>query len=126
GRAALALSAGPPRRGETGPPRVFPPGVGVGVPAYNERAGIVAAVRSLAISNYPVFEVVVVDDGSTDGTAELAASLAFPNVRVLRRPNGGKPAASNTGVTAAVHDVLVLVDGDTIFEAGALREVGRP
>jgi len=122
----LMLFARRHRRRPNSPPLRYLPPVSVVVPAYNERAGIVAAVRSLAISNYPVFEVVVVDDGSTDGTAELAASLAFPNVRVLRRPNGGKPAALNTGIAAAVHDVLVLVDGDTIFEAGTLRELVAP
>jgi cellulose synthase/poly-beta-1,6-N-acetylglucosamine synthase-like glycosyltransferase/peptidoglycan/xylan/chitin deacetylase (PgdA/CDA1 family) len=102
------------------------PPVSVVVPAYNERAGIVAALRSLAASQYPVFEVIVVDDGSTDGTAELAEWLALPNVRVVRRPNGGKPAALNTGITTALHDLLVLVDGDTLFEAGTLRELIAP
>jgi cellulose synthase/poly-beta-1,6-N-acetylglucosamine synthase-like glycosyltransferase len=102
------------------------PPVSIVVPAYNERVGIVAAVRSLAASHYPVFEVIVVDDGSTDGTAELAGALALPNVRVIRRPNGGKPAALNTGIAAALHEVLVLVDADTVFEAETLRELVAP
>jgi cellulose synthase/poly-beta-1,6-N-acetylglucosamine synthase-like glycosyltransferase/peptidoglycan/xylan/chitin deacetylase (PgdA/CDA1 family) len=121
----LVLFARRHRRRDHQPLRYLPP-VSIVVPAYNERVGIVAAVRSLAASYYPVFEVVVVDDGSTDGTAEVAESLAFPNVRVVRRPNGGKPAALNTGIAAAVHDLLVLVDGDTVFEAETLRELVAP
>jgi cellulose synthase/poly-beta-1,6-N-acetylglucosamine synthase-like glycosyltransferase/peptidoglycan/xylan/chitin deacetylase (PgdA/CDA1 family) len=122
----LVLFARRHRRRDRQPPLRYLPPVSVMVPAYNERAGIVAAVHSLAASHYPVFEVVVVDDGSTDGTAELVESLALPNVRVIRRPNGGKPAALNTGIAAALHDVLVLVDGDTVFEPGTLLQLVTP
>ena len=124
--AVLMLFARRHRRRAPQPPLRYLPPVSVVVPAYNERAGIVAAVYSLAASHYPVLEVVVVDDGSTDGTAELVESLALPNVRVTRRPNGGKPAALNTGIAAALHDLLVLVDGDTMFEPGTLLELVTP
>ena len=105
-------------------PRVTAP-VTVVVPAYNESAGIEATVRSLVASTYPV-EVIVVDDGSTDGTADLVESLWLPGVRVIRRPNGGKPAALNTGIAAASHDLLVLVDGDTVFEPDTVRRLVQP
>jgi cellulose synthase/poly-beta-1,6-N-acetylglucosamine synthase-like glycosyltransferase len=72
-------------------------------------------VLSLARSRYPWIEVIVVDDGSTDGTAEIAASLRLPRVRVIRQRNQGKPAALNTGIRAARGRLLVLVDGDTVF-----------
>ena len=69
------------------------------VPAYNEKEGIEAAVRSLASGDHPGgIEVIVVDDGSTDGTADIAESLGLPNVRVIRKPNGGKSSALNTGI----------------------------
>jgi peptidoglycan/xylan/chitin deacetylase (PgdA/CDA1 family)/glycosyltransferase involved in cell wall biosynthesis len=95
------------------------------VPAYNESAGIEAAVRSLVASDHPV-EVIVVDDGSTDGTAEVVEALQIPGVRVIRQPNAGKPAALNTGLEAASHDLLVMVDGDTVFEPDAVRMLIQP
>jgi len=95
------------------------------VPAYNESAGIEAAVRSLVASDHPV-EVIVVDDGSTDGTADLVESLGLPGVRVIRQPNAGKPAALNTGLQAASYDLVVMVDGDTVFEPDAVRMLVQP
>jgi cellulose synthase/poly-beta-1,6-N-acetylglucosamine synthase-like glycosyltransferase/peptidoglycan/xylan/chitin deacetylase (PgdA/CDA1 family) len=106
-------------------PAYLPP-VAVVVPAYNEAVGVERAVRSLAASDYPDFEVVVVDDGSTDGTAEIVEGLALERVRVLRKPNGGKPSALNSGVGATSAPVVVMVDGDTIFEPEALRRLVQP
>ncbi|GIE79412.1 bi-functional transferase/deacetylase [Actinoplanes philippinensis] len=107
-----------------GPPVTEP--VSVIVPAYNEKEGIEAAVRSLACGDHPGIEVVVVDDGSTDGTADLVDRMGLPNVRVVRVPNGGKPNALNTGVAMARHDLIVMVDGDTIFEPESLRLLVQP
>ena len=106
------------------PVRVTEP-VTVVVPAYNESAGIEAAVRSLAASDHPV-EVIVVDDGSTDGTADLVESLGIPGVRVIRQVNAGKPVALNTGIQAASHELVVMVDGDTVFEPDAVRTLVQP
>jgi cellulose synthase/poly-beta-1,6-N-acetylglucosamine synthase-like glycosyltransferase/peptidoglycan/xylan/chitin deacetylase (PgdA/CDA1 family) len=89
--------------------------VSVIVPAYNESAGIEAAVRSIAASTHPV-QVIVVDDGSTDGTADIVEALGLPGVEVIRKENGGKPSALNAGIAAARHDLVVMVDGDTVFE----------
>ncbi|MGW4892632.1 bifunctional polysaccharide deacetylase/glycosyltransferase family 2 protein [Kitasatospora sp. NPDC004240] len=111
------------RRRAWGPPVTEP--VSVIVPAYNETAGIEAAVRSLLASDHPV-EVIVVDDGSTDGTADLVESLALPYVRVIRQENAGKPAALNTGIAAARAELLVMVDGDTVFEPDAVRMLVQP
>ncbi|MFI1814762.1 bifunctional polysaccharide deacetylase/glycosyltransferase family 2 protein [Streptomyces sp. NPDC020422] len=111
------------RRRPWGPPVTEP--VSVIVPAYNESAGIEAAVRSLLASDHPV-EVIVVDDGSTDGTADIVEALRLPGVRVLRQQNAGKPAALNTGIAAASCDLLVMVDGDTVFEPDAVRMIVQP
>jgi len=104
----------------------FLPPVSVIVPAYNEAVGIEAAVRSLAASDYPELEVVVVDDGSDDGTADLVEALDLPGVRVVRQDNQGKAVALNTGVAAAAHDVLVMVDGDTVFVPDTVRWLVQP
>ncbi len=100
--------------------------VSVIVPAYNEEANIGATVRSIVDSDYPWLEVIVVDDGSTDSTAAIVESLQLPDVRLVRRPNGGKPAALNTGIRLARGDLLVLVDGDTVFEPRAVGQLVQP
>ncbi|MDT4991121.1 MAG: hypothetical protein QOH97_1013 [Actinoplanes sp.] len=107
-----------------GPPVTEP--VSVIVPAYNEKEGIEAAVRSLAGGDHPQIEVVLVDDGSTDGTADLVEALRLPNVRVIRVPNGGKANALNTGIAMARHDLIVTVDGDTVFEKDSVRLLVQP
>jgi len=96
----------------------FTPPVSIVVPAYNEEVGIARAVGSLAASEYPTpVEVVVVDDGSTDQTGAVTEALDLPNVRVIHQANAGKPAALNRGIAAASNDIIVTVDGDTVFES---------
>jgi cellulose synthase/poly-beta-1,6-N-acetylglucosamine synthase-like glycosyltransferase/peptidoglycan/xylan/chitin deacetylase (PgdA/CDA1 family) len=103
------------------PPKWRPPGVSVVIPAFNEAAGIAATVASIIASYYPgELEVIVVDDGSTDGTADIVRGLRLPDVRVISQANSGKPAALNRGIAEAWFDILVLVDGDTIFARDAL------
>jgi poly-beta-1,6 N-acetyl-D-glucosamine synthase len=94
----------------------FTPPVSVVVPAFNEAVGIERTVRSLAASDYPELEILVVDDGSSDGTAEIVDRLGLPQVTVLRQSNAGKPAALNHGIEVARHEIVVMVDADTIFE----------
>ena len=96
------------------------------VPAYNEerrhrgRRPVAGRQRLIRV------EVIVVDDGSTDGTADIVEALGLPGVRVIRQPNGGKPAALNTGIAAARHDLVVMVDGDTVFEPDTVRPLVQP
>jgi len=114
------------RRSRTGGQWHYMGPITVVVPAYNEAANIAATVRSLFASDYPTFEVIVVDDGSTDGTAGIVERLGLPGVRVLRQENAGKPAALNLGISQARCDLLVLVDGDTVFRPDALAELVQP
>ncbi|WP_399941798.1 bifunctional polysaccharide deacetylase/glycosyltransferase family 2 protein [Streptomyces sp. BBFR25] len=111
------------RRFSWGPPVTGP--VSVIVPAYNEKECIEATLRSLARSTHPI-EVIVVDDGSTDGTAEIAESLGLPGVRVVRQANAGKPAALDNGVRHARYDIVVMMDGDTVFEPDTVRHLVQP
>ncbi|MDX6644039.1 MAG: hypothetical protein QOD76_2001 [Solirubrobacteraceae bacterium] len=104
----------------------FAPPVSIVVPAYNEAVGIERAVRSLAESDYPELEVIVVDDGSVDGTGELVEQLALHRVEVIRQPNAGKSGALNRGIAAASHAVIVTVDADTLFEPATLASLVLP
>ncbi|MEU9656651.1 bifunctional polysaccharide deacetylase/glycosyltransferase family 2 protein [Streptomyces chartreusis] len=115
------------RRFSWGPPVRQP--VSVIVPAYNEKECIANTLESLARSTHPI-EIIVVDDGSTDGTSEIARTaardLGMTNVRVIRQENAGKPAALNNGVRSAGHDIVVMMDGDTVFEPDTVRQLVQP
>ncbi|MGW3667954.1 bifunctional polysaccharide deacetylase/glycosyltransferase family 2 protein [Streptomyces sp. NPDC005141] len=95
------------------------------VPAYNEKECIANTLKSLAKSTHPI-EIIVVDDGSEDNTSEIAESLGMPNVRVIRQENAGKPAALNNGVRNARYDIVVMMDGDTVFEPDAVHQLVQP
>jgi cellulose synthase/poly-beta-1,6-N-acetylglucosamine synthase-like glycosyltransferase/peptidoglycan/xylan/chitin deacetylase (PgdA/CDA1 family) len=107
-------------------PAPYHPAVSILVPAFNEAVGIEATARSLAASDYPDLEVVIVDDGSTDATAAIVESLALPNVRLVRQDNAGKAAALNAGLAASHNEVVVMVDGDTVFEPSTLYQLVQP
>ncbi|MGP4023137.1 bifunctional polysaccharide deacetylase/glycosyltransferase family 2 protein [Actinomadura sp. 3N407] len=108
------------------PPDPFPP-VSVIVPAYNEEASIGATVASLLDTDYPgTVEVIVVDDGSLDRTAAIVDSIGLPAVHLIRKANGGKPSALNAGIAVARAEVLVLVDGDTVFQRDTIRHLVAP
>jgi cellulose synthase/poly-beta-1,6-N-acetylglucosamine synthase-like glycosyltransferase/peptidoglycan/xylan/chitin deacetylase (PgdA/CDA1 family) len=105
----------------------FAPPVSIVVPAYNEAVGIERCVRSLAGSRYPSpFEVIVIDDGSSDRTGEVVEALALDGVRVIRQENAGKSVALNVGLISAAHDIVVTVDGDTVFEPDSLLRLVAP
>ncbi|MFI1702201.1 bifunctional polysaccharide deacetylase/glycosyltransferase family 2 protein [Streptomyces bobili] len=103
--------------------------VSVIVPAYNEKECIANTLASLARSTHPI-EIIIVDDGSTDGTSEIsreaAEALGMTNVRVIRQENAGKPAALNNGVRNAGCDIVVMMDGDTVFEPDTVRRLVQP
>ncbi|MGW4873074.1 glycosyltransferase [Streptomyces chartreusis] len=95
------------------------------VPAYNEAKCIENTVQSLMRSEHPI-EVIVIDDGSSDGTARIVEAMGLPNVRVIRQLNGGKPSALNRGLANARYDLIVMMDGDTVFEPATVRELVQP
>jgi poly-beta-1,6 N-acetyl-D-glucosamine synthase len=101
------------------------PPVTILVPVYNEEAMIAAALRSLLELRYPVFHVIVVDDGSSDDTYERAAAMAGQygqcSIRVVRKNNGGKASALNTGITLATTDFVLCMDGDSRLHPDTLR-----
>jgi glycosyltransferase involved in cell wall biosynthesis len=88
--------------------------VSVIIPAYNCAAYIQAAVDSALNQSHVPDEIIVVDDGSTDGTDRVLAQYEAP-VRVIRQVNAGESAARNTGLRAARGDLIAFLDGDDTF-----------
>ncbi len=105
----------------------FEPFVSVIVPAYNEAQVIESTIRSLLTSDYPNFEIIIVDDGSSDRTSDVAREkfAGHPLVQLLHVPNAGKPAALNFGLRHAKGDVIVALDADTQFSPETIRALAR-
>ena len=125
--------------------------ISVLVPAYNEEETIVTSVESLLTMGYPEFEVIVIDDGSEDGTlAELRRafdlapkpsatriqlhskkvlrtyrSLGRPNLVVLEKLHGGKSDALNAGINASRYPLFCSLDADSILDSDALLRIAR-
>jgi len=100
----------------------YEPTVSVLIPAYNEEAVILDTVRSVLASKYPRLEVLVIDDGSIDHTAELVRENfgRDPRVRLLLQPNRGKPTALNHGLAEETGEIVVSIDADTIVDSDAI------
>jgi poly-beta-1,6 N-acetyl-D-glucosamine synthase len=101
------------------------PLISVVVPAYNEGIVIVQALRSLLELDYPNYEVLVIDDGSSDDTYEQAMAVARTSVnvpvKVIAKHNGGKADALNVGMAYARGDFIFNMDGDTKLSPNCLR-----
>ena len=84
------------------------------IPTFNRRDQIVYAVSSIIAQTYPAacIEIIVVDDGGTDDTADVVRRLWGDRVRVLRKPNGGVASARNHGLAAARGEYLAFLDSD--------------
>ncbi|MDQ0848607.1 cellulose synthase/poly-beta-1,6-N-acetylglucosamine synthase-like glycosyltransferase [Arthrobacter sp. B3I9] len=93
------------------------PTVSVIVVAHNASATIENCIRSIGLTRYARYELVLVDDGSTDNTGETMASAAAADLRikVLRQPHQGRAAALNLGVRHATGDVVMVVGADTVL-----------
>jgi glycosyltransferase involved in cell wall biosynthesis len=91
------------------------PLVSVVIPAYRSARTLPTAVNSVLRQTATDLEVIIVDDGSTDGTLAVAQSISDPRVAVISQPNGGAAAARNTGIAAARGEWVALLDADDIW-----------
>lgn len=99
--------------------------VSVIIPAFNAAETIEDTLRSLKAQTYPYWEAVVVDDGSTDATAELAAGFGEDDerIRLVRQPNGGLSDARNRGIDESQYDALLFLDADDLMTSGGLEHL---
>ncbi len=105
-------------------PRLFNELVSVIIPMHNEEQSIRAAMRSILRSSYKNFELLVIDDGSTDHSYERALEIAHdPRVKVFHKSKSGKHRALNYGIMHSKGRVLVCVDADTRLTTSALKNI---
>ncbi len=99
------------------------------VPCYNEEQVIIASLKSLLKQNYRHLEIIVVDDGSTDRTYELAKGLEFDNgfhsLRVISIPNSGKSRALNFGIRESSSPLICCVDADSKLRYDAIKLLSK-
>lgn len=94
--------------------------VSVVIPAYNVGGHIGEAIGSVLSQDYPAIEIIVVDDGSKDDTAEVVAT-GFPQVILIRKANGGAATARNAGIQQAQGEFVAFLDADDIWLPGKLK-----
>lgn len=103
-------------------PGSLPVRFSVVIPTYNRERLIVRAIRCALEQTYPCDEVIVVDDGSDDGTAEAVAGCG-PRVRFIRQDHGGPSRARNRGVREAAGDWIAFLDSDDLWHPGYLEHM---
>ena len=101
--------------------------ISVIIPLYNKRGSIARAINS-ALSQSPApREIIVVDDGSTDGSGEIVEAMAIdhPSIKLIRQENRGVSAARNRAIEEAEGEFVALLDGDDIWREGYIAEICR-
>ena len=116
------------RKPRSYPSAAYTPRVAVLIPAFNEETVIVRTIRSVLNSDYKNLHVIVIDDGSTDRTVEVAraayaAEIAAGRVQVFTKPNGGKAAALNYALERISEEIYVGIDADTVIAADAISRL---
>lgn len=93
------------------------------IPLYNKQNHIQRAIRSVLTQNYPHFELIIVDDGSTDDSFKIAASITDSRIKIMRQNNQGVSIARNNGVIAAKYDWIAFLDADDEWLPNFLAEM---
>lgn len=92
------------------------------IPLYNKQNSIVRTIQSVLMQKYPHYEIIIVDDGSTDDSVNQVKSLTDSRVRLIQKTNGGVSSARNRGIQEAKYEYIALLDGDDVWDEHYLEE----
>ncbi len=101
------------------------PFVSIIIPAWNEEKSVERTLNSILNSDYPNFEVIFIDDGSTDNTLKIARRFEKNKVRVYTKTNGGKASALNFGISKSNGEIIFTMDADTKVEKESMKKMVR-
>lgn len=97
--------------------------ISVIIPLYNKEAGIATALRSVLAQTYQDFEIVVVDDGSTDGSVAIVETFNGQRIKLIQQQNAGVSAARNQGISEAKGEYVAFLDADDEWMPEFLAEI---
>ena len=97
--------------------------ISVVIPLYNKRGSIASTVQSVLGQTFTDFELIVVDDGSTDGSADVVRTFEDSRIRLVSKPNGGVCSARNEGIRQARSEYVAFLDADDLYEPEFLQEI---
>lgn len=97
--------------------------ISVVIPLYNKQLSIKSTIQSVLNQTYRDFEIIVVNDGSTDDSAKVVESISDNRVHIVSQSNQGVSAARNRGITEANNEWIAFLDGDDLWKENHLEEV---
>lgn len=92
------------------------------IPLYNKEKSIRSTIESVLAQSYTHFELIIVNDGSTDGSLKIVENIKDERIRIINQNHGGVSKARNTGILASKNEYIVPLDADDIWESFALEE----
>ena len=99
------------------------PLISIIIPAYNEEKVIANTIESTIELDYPNKDIIVIDDGSTDNTLQIAKEFQSKGIKVLHKTNGGKASALNLALTFTKGEIIAVLDADTLASRNSLKEI---
>lgn len=95
------------------------------IPLYNKAQSITATLKSVLAQSFEDFEIVLVNDGSTDGSLDVAKKIQDPRIRIIDKENGGVSSARNKGIQEAKYEWIAFLDGDDLWTDDHLEIINK-
>lgn len=92
------------------------------VPLYNKQNSIVSTLQSVLNQTFTNYEIIIVDDGSTDNSMDRVLEIKDSRIRIIKKTNGGVSSARNRGIMDAHYEYIALLDGDDLWDVHYLEE----